>query len=90
MKALGVKPNLVCYNTLLDAMGRAKRPWLVKSIYQQILSDGLTPGWATYASLIRAYGKSRYGDDAINVYKEMKSKGFELNNVLYNTLLSMC
>ncbi|KAF5783417.1 putative tetratricopeptide-like helical domain superfamily [Helianthus annuus] len=34
MKALGVKPNLVCYNTLLDAMGRAKRPWQVKSIYQ--------------------------------------------------------
>ncbi|MFS8032371.1 putative tetratricopeptide-like helical domain superfamily [Helianthus anomalus] len=59
MKALGVKPNLVCYNTLLDAMGRAKRPWQVKSIYQQLLSSGLTPGWAIYASLIRAYGKAR-------------------------------
>ena len=26
MKAIGVKPNMVIYNTLLDAMGRAKRP----------------------------------------------------------------
>jgi len=30
------------------------------------------------------------GDDAMNVYKEMRAKGMNLNNVLYNTLLSMC
>ncbi|KAI3745441.1 hypothetical protein L1987_58553 [Smallanthus sonchifolius] len=64
--------------------------WEVKSIYQQILTSGLTPGWATYAALIRAYAKARYGDDAMNVYKETRAKGMNLNNVLYNTLLSMC
>ncbi|KAM1235983.1 hypothetical protein ACFX2J_005379 [Malus domestica] len=30
LKAIGTKPNLVIYNTLLDAMGRARRPWQAK------------------------------------------------------------
>ncbi|MFS8010544.1 putative tetratricopeptide-like helical domain superfamily [Helianthus anomalus] len=89
MKALGVKPNLVCYNTLLDAMGRATRPWQVKSIYQQLLSSGLTPGWATYVSLIRAYGKVRYGDDTMIVYKEMRAKGMNLNK-FFTTPFCLC
>ncbi|KAF6160933.1 hypothetical protein GIB67_007574 [Kingdonia uniflora] len=71
MKALGVKPNLVTYNTLLDVMGRAKRPWQAKSVY----NSGFVPSWATYASLLRAYGRARYGEDAMNVYKEMMEKG---------------
>ncbi|KAK2978530.1 hypothetical protein RJ640_010176 [Escallonia rubra] len=76
-KALGVKPNLVLYNTLLDAMGRAKRPWQVKTIYKEMLDNRFTPGWATYAALLRAYGKARYGEDAISVYREMKEKGMD-------------
>ncbi|KAL5556329.1 hypothetical protein UlMin_038565 [Ulmus minor] len=45
MKALGVKPNLVIYNILLDAMGRAKRPWQAKKIHQEMTSNGLSPSW---------------------------------------------
>ncbi|KAF6174863.1 hypothetical protein GIB67_026351 [Kingdonia uniflora] len=90
MKALGVKPNLVIYNTLLDAMGRAKRPWQAKSVYREMINNGFVPSWATYASLLRAYGRARYGEDVMNVYKEMMEKGLELNVVLYNTLLAMC
>lgn len=90
MKAHGIKPNLGCYNTLLDAITRAKRPVDIKSIHQEIVSSGLRPGWATYAALLRAYCKACCGDDAMNVYNEMKIKGMVLNNVLYNTLLSMC
>ena len=36
MKAIGVRPNLVVYNTMLDAMGRALRPWVVKTIHREI------------------------------------------------------
>ncbi|KAK1412372.1 hypothetical protein QVD17_33573 [Tagetes erecta] len=90
MKARGIKPNLGCYNTLLDAITRAKRPTDIKSIHQEIVSSGLRPGWATYAALLRAYCKACCGIDAMNVYSEMKTKGMVLNNVLYNTLLSMC
>ena len=90
MKALGVKPNLVTYNTLLDSMGRAKRPWQVKNIYKEMTNNGLQPNWGTYAALIRVYGRARYGEDAIIVYREIKERGLELSVVLYNTLLAMC
>ncbi|CAN6552599.1 unnamed protein product [Malus baccata var. baccata] len=85
-----LNPNLVIYNTLLDAMGRARRPWQAKKIYREMISKELSPNWVTYASLLRAYGRARYSDDALNVYKEMKEKGLELNVILYNTLLVMC
>ena len=90
MKALGVKPNLVIYNILLDAMGRAKRPWQVKKFYQDIIDNGLSPSFVTFAALLHAYGRARYGDDAFKIYREMKEKGLGLNVVLYNSILAMC
>ncbi|NMR89792.1 hypothetical protein HKB06_29085, partial [Vibrio parahaemolyticus] len=51
---------------------------------------GFSPNWVTYASLLRAYGRGRYSEDALFVYKEMKEKGMEMNTHLYNTLLAMC
>ncbi|XVF28057.1 hypothetical protein REPUB_Repub14bG0162800 [Reevesia pubescens] len=90
MKTLGAKPNLVIYNTFLDAMGRAKRPWQAKTIYKEMTTNGFSPNWATYAALLRAYGRAPYGEDALNIYKEMKDKGLELTVTLYNTLLAMC
>ncbi|KAI3674527.1 hypothetical protein L2E82_52208 [Cichorium intybus] len=52
---------------LAIVLGRNKRHWLVKSICQQVLCDGLTTCWATYASLICSYGNSHYGDDVMNM-----------------------
>ncbi|KAF3601431.1 hypothetical protein F2Q69_00034439 [Brassica cretica] len=90
MKSLGVKPNLVIYNRLLDSMGKAKRPWQATIIHKDLISNGFEPNWSTYAALIRAYGRARYGDDALVIYRQMKGKGMELTVILYNTLLSMC
>ncbi|KAL0716741.1 hypothetical protein Bca4012_066063 [Brassica carinata] len=79
MKSLGVKPNLVIYNRLLDSMGKAKRPWQAKIIHKDLVSNGFEPNWSTYAALVRAYGRARYGDDALVVYREMKEKRIGAN-----------
>jgi pentatricopeptide repeat protein len=71
-------------------MGRAKRPWQVKKFYQDIIDNGLSPSFVTYAALLHAYGRARYGDDAFKIYREMKEKGLGLNVVLYNSILAMC
>ena len=57
MKAIGIKPNLVIY-----AMGRAKRPWKIKALYKEMIKNGLSPSWTSYASLLQAYGGARYGE----------------------------
>ncbi|GJR96224.1 pentatricopeptide repeat-containing protein [Tanacetum coccineum] len=90
MKAHGIKPNLGFYNTLLDAIARAKLHWEVRFIHQEMLRSGLKPGWATHAALLRAYCKARCGDAAMNVYCDMKVNRMVLDNGIYSTLLSMC
>ncbi|KAH7525010.1 hypothetical protein FEM48_Zijuj06G0179800 [Ziziphus jujuba var. spinosa] len=45
MKAIGARTNLVIYNTLLDAMGRAKRPWQAKKIYKEMTENRFSPNW---------------------------------------------
>ncbi|KAI5001876.1 hypothetical protein ZWY2020_026526 [Hordeum vulgare] len=50
MKVVGVKPTLVVYNTVLDAMGRAMRLWVVKTIHREMVSQKVQPNRATYCS----------------------------------------
>ncbi|EEC74763.1 hypothetical protein OsI_10529 [Oryza sativa Indica Group] len=90
MKAAGVKPNLVVYNTVLDAMGRAMRPWVVKTIHRELVSQEAVPNKATYCCLLHAYTRARYGEDAMAVYRVMKDEVMDIDVVLYNMLLSMC
>jgi pentatricopeptide repeat protein len=90
MKALGVRSNLVTYNTLLNAMHKAERPWQVKIIYAEMCNSGVVPNRYTYIVLIRSYSKGRYSNDALAVYQKMKEADFELDVILYNMLLSMC
>lgn len=90
MKALGVRPNLVTYNTLLNAMHKAERPWQVKTIYTEMCKSGVVPDRYTYVVLIRAYSKGRYSNDALSVYQKTKEEGMQLDVILYNMLLSMC
>ncbi|RXI09159.1 hypothetical protein DVH24_023320 [Malus domestica] len=82
MKAIRAKPKLVIYNTLLDALGRARRPWQAKKIFREMISKELSSNWVTYAALLKAH----YCDDALNIEEE----GLELNVILYNTLLALC
>ncbi|KAK6947449.1 Pentatricopeptide repeat [Dillenia turbinata] len=43
MKSIGVKPNLVVYNTLLETMGKAGKPGLNRSLFDEMVELGLTP-----------------------------------------------
>ncbi|KAG0490737.1 hypothetical protein HPP92_007600 [Vanilla planifolia] len=90
MKALGVKPNLLTYNTLLHAMSKAGKPWYVKSIYKEMIDSDILPSNITYFVLVRSYARARYAADALAAYREMREKGMELDVLLYNMLLSMC
>uniref|UniRef100_A0A0A9DBE6 Smr domain-containing protein n=1 Tax=Arundo donax TaxID=35708 RepID=A0A0A9DBE6_ARUDO len=90
MKAAGVKPNLVVYNTMLDGMGRAMRPWVVKTIHREMIDQQVQPSRATYCCLLHAYTRARYGEDAMAVYRLMKDEAMDIDVMLYNMLLSMC
>jgi pentatricopeptide repeat protein len=90
MKAAGVKPNLVVYNTMLDAMGRAMRPWVVKTIHREMIDRKVNASRATHCCLLHAYTRARYGEDAMALYRLMREEAMVIDTVLYNMLLSMC
>lgn len=90
VKTLGVKPNLVVYNTLLDALGKAGKPGLARNLFDEMLAAGLTPDEKTLTAMIKTYGKSRWGRDALELWERMKANKWPMDFILYNTLLSMC
>jgi pentatricopeptide repeat protein len=90
MRSLGVQPNLVVYNTLLEAMGKAGKPGLARSLFEEMVESGLTPSEKTLTALVKIYGKARWARDALELWENIRSNGWPMDLILYNTLLNMC
>jgi len=90
MKSLGVKPNVVAYNTLLEAMGKVGKPGLARSLFEDMVSVGLSPNEKTLTALVKIYGKARRSKDALELWERMRANKWPMDFILYNTLLSMC
>lgn len=90
MRSLGVQPNLVVYNTLLEALGKAGKPGLARSLFEEMVESGLTPSEKTLTALVKIYGKARWARDALQLWGKIRSNGWPMDLILYNTLLNMC
>ncbi|XP_059656757.1 pentatricopeptide repeat-containing protein At5g46580, chloroplastic [Cornus florida] len=90
MRSLGVQPNLVVYNTLLEAMGKAGKPGLARSLFEEMVDSGIDPNEKTLTALVKIYGRARWARDALELWQRMRSNGWPMDFILYNTLLSMC
>ncbi|KAL8150561.1 hypothetical protein V2J09_020369 [Rumex salicifolius] len=90
MKALGVKPNLVVYNTLIEALGKAGKPGLARGLFEEMVESGVSPNEKTLTALVKIYGKARWSRDALVLWERMRTNGWPIDFILYNTLLSMC
>ncbi|KAF5735083.1 Pentatricopeptide (PPR) repeat-containing protein [Tripterygium wilfordii] len=90
MQSLGVKPNLVVYNSLLEALGKAGKPGLARSLFEEMVDSGLVPNEKTLTALIKIYGKAAWARDALELWEKMRLNGWPMDFKLYNTLLSMC
>lgn len=90
MRSLGVKRNLVIYNTLVEATGKAGKPRLAKSFFEEMVESGLTPTERTLTALFRAYRKARWNRDALELWERIRSNGWPVDIFLCNTFLSIC
>ncbi|CAL5355787.1 hypothetical protein CsSME_00044556 [Camellia sinensis var. sinensis] len=90
MRSLGVERNLVVYNTLLEAMGKTGKPGLARSLFEEMVESGVSPNEKTLTALVKIYGKARWARDALELWERMRSNGWPMDFILYNTLLSMC
>ena len=62
MRADGVAPDLVTYNTLIDACINAREPTEAWNILREISESGLKPDVVTYTTLLKYF--VQVGDDS--------------------------
>lgn len=90
MKALGVQPNLVAYNTMFDALAKAgKQSEEAKVLFEEMTNSGVTPNEVTVTCLFKIYGKARWMKDSLELLDRVKEERWKMDVIAYNTLLKM-
>ncbi|GJN29377.1 hypothetical protein PR202_gb17600 [Eleusine coracana subsp. coracana] len=99
MRDRGVEPDLVSFNTLINAM--AKSGCLAAGValdllfeeaerlFTELLEKGFKPDAISYNSLLYAYAKEGDADNVERVCEELVKAGFTKNEITYNTMIHM-
>lgn len=70
------KPDVICYNLLIEAYGNKLHSKKAESTYLELLEKRCVPTQDTYALLIKAYCKCGLLGHAEAVFAEMRKNGF--------------
>lgn len=81
------KPDIICYNLLIDAFGQKFLYKEAESTYLQLLEARGIPNEDTYALLIKAYCMCGLLQNAEAVFAEMRNYGFP-SSMFLNICLS--
>ncbi len=95
------KLNRIAYNALLDCCVKCAQYERMSGIYEDMLraaaaeqckenADSVEPDLITYSTLIKGMCRSGQMRKAIALYEEMRHKGLELDEVVFNSLLDGC
>jgi myo-inositol-1(or 4)-monophosphatase len=69
------RPDIICYNLLIDAYGRKRELSKAESVYMVLLETHCVPTEDTYALLLRAYCNAGQLHRAEGVISEMLENG---------------
>jgi len=87
MKAEGVEPNVVTYNTLIKAAGENQDYNYAKELFGEMDRKRLQPDVVTYSTLIKAAAENRDYPHAKALFREMGRNGLQPDVVTYKTLI---
>ncbi|EPS72235.1 hypothetical protein M569_02522 [Genlisea aurea] len=88
MKALGMKPNLITYNALIDACGKGGADYKrAMDIFYDMVQNGVQPDRITYNSLLAVCSGAGLWETARSLFDEMVYRGVDQDIYTYNTLL---
>ncbi|KAJ1278065.1 hypothetical protein BS78_04G051600 [Paspalum vaginatum] len=81
------RPDIICYNLLIDAYGQKRELSKAESIYMALLEAHCVPTEDTYALLLSAYCISGQLHRAEGVISEMQENGIPPSATVYNAYL---
>ncbi|KAK9161750.1 hypothetical protein Syun_008091 [Stephania yunnanensis] len=88
MKELGLRPNLVTYNAVIDACAKGGAEFSrALEFLDEMVKNGVQPDRITFNSLLAVCGRSGLWEDAKNLFHEMVYRGIHQDIFTYNTLL---
>ncbi|KAJ0704351.1 putative tetratricopeptide-like helical domain superfamily [Helianthus annuus] len=89
MQKEGIQPNDVTLLAVLTACTSIPSINLGSGIHGYVLKAG-TPDRVSWSALISAYGVHGYGEQALQLFTEMKAKGIEYDSITVLAVLSAC
>uniref|UniRef100_A0A7N0VIH7 Pentatricopeptide repeat-containing protein n=1 Tax=Kalanchoe fedtschenkoi TaxID=63787 RepID=A0A7N0VIH7_KALFE len=91
MRNMGVQPDIVSYNSLIDVYCKDKRLDKAYSVYSKMLEEDVSPDVITYTSIIGGLGLVGQPDKAVRILKEMHEYGCYPDVAAYNaTIRNFC
>ncbi|CAN4089706.1 unnamed protein product [Withania somnifera] len=88
MECMGIKPNTVTYNTLIDSYGKAKRfKEMESTLVEMLRRRDCKPDVWTMNSTLRAFGGSGQIELMEKCYEKFQSAGIEPSIKTFNILL---
>ncbi|XP_055818973.1 pentatricopeptide repeat-containing protein At5g48730, chloroplastic isoform X1 [Solanum dulcamara] len=88
MECMGIKPNTVTYNTLIDSYGKAKRfKEMESTLVEMLRRRDCKPDVWTMNSTLRAFGGSGQIEMMEKCYEKFQSAGIEPSIKTFNILL---
>ncbi|XP_054782762.1 putative pentatricopeptide repeat-containing protein At3g16710, mitochondrial [Prosopis cineraria] len=84
---MGLKPNVITFNTLFQGYSREGRPLEAISVLKLMKKKNCVPDYISYATLLHGLLKWNQIRDALKIYKEMERFGFEVDARMMGTLV---
>ncbi|KAL1322921.1 hypothetical protein HN51_067929 [Arachis hypogaea] len=90
MRPLGMEPNLITYNALIDAGAKGHVDFsIVAKFVDEMVANGIMPDRITYNSLLSVCVPGGAWEIARDLFAEMRNKGHEQDVYTYNTYLDV-
>ncbi|PKI64292.1 hypothetical protein CRG98_015315 [Punica granatum] len=87
MKDMGVKPDIVTYNSLIDMYCKGREMDKAYKVVEKMKEEDIMPDVITYTSIIGGLGLIGQPDKARDVLKEMKEYGVYPDVAAYNAAI---
>uniref|UniRef100_A0A803L4Z4 Pentatricopeptide repeat-containing protein n=1 Tax=Chenopodium quinoa TaxID=63459 RepID=A0A803L4Z4_CHEQI len=81
------KPDILCYNLMIDAFGQKSQHKKAEAVYLELLEARCIPTEDTYALMLRTYCASRLFAKAEAIFSEMRKYGLSSSAVVYNAYI---
>ncbi|KAI3783886.1 hypothetical protein L1987_42975 [Smallanthus sonchifolius] len=91
MRERGCEPDLVSFNTLINARFRSTKmePNMAFDLLNEVKRSGLRPDIITYNTLLSACSRNSNLQEAVKVYKDMEENRCQPDLWTYNAMLSV-